>query len=144
MQNNDIKNIKYDKLSDDELILALRGGDSKAADYLYNKYKPLVSKNVSAKFIAGGDTEDLIQEGMIGLFGAISDYDIEGAASFYTLDNLVKSNKRDKKEYKIYDHKMRIHIHFDKGINFEILIDINALGNKPRENIRQRWICLLK
>ena len=53
------------------------------ADYLMEKYKGLVRKKARAMFLIGGDTDDLIQEGMIGLFKAIRDYQEEREASFY-------------------------------------------------------------
>ena len=52
-------------------------------DYVLDKYKPLVRKKANAMFLIGGDTDDLIQEGMIGLFKAIRDYREEREASFF-------------------------------------------------------------
>ena len=64
----------YDRLSDEALLRQLRAGDAAIMDYVLDKYKPLVRKKANAMFLIGGDTDDLIQEGMIGLFKAIRDY----------------------------------------------------------------------
>lgn len=73
----------YQELSDEQLIRKLREGDSKIMDFILDKYKPLVRKKSNAMYLIGGDTDDLIQEGMIGLFKAIRDYDESKEASFY-------------------------------------------------------------
>ena len=65
---------EYQKLADEELIQKLREGDERIMDYILEKYKPLVLRKANAMFLIGGDTDDLIQEGMIGLFKAIRDY----------------------------------------------------------------------
>lgn len=83
----------YDELSDDELILGLRDGEKEIADYLMNKYKDLVKKKARSMFILGGDTEDLIQEGMVGLFKALRDYDLGRDASFSTFADLCVSRQ---------------------------------------------------
>lgn len=82
------RNAKYSELSDDELIERLRNGDNLATEYICEKYKRLVAKNANRKFISGADRQDLIQEGMIGLFKAVRDYDPGRDASFLTFANL--------------------------------------------------------
>lgn len=66
---------EYQNFTDEQLIEKLRNGETKWMDYLLDKYKPLVRKKANAMYLIGGDTDDLIQEGMIGLFKAIRDYD---------------------------------------------------------------------
>ena len=73
----------YQNLRDEELIEKLRLGDEKIMDFILDKYKPLVRKKANAMYLIGGDTDDLIQEGMIGLFKAIRDYNKEKESSFY-------------------------------------------------------------
>lgn len=80
--------MQYDGVSDEELILQLRDGDQAVTDYIMNKYKNLVRKKARTMFILGGDSDDLIQEGMIGLFKAIRDYDAGRDASFFTFADL--------------------------------------------------------
>ena len=65
---------RYNETEDEVLIQRLRAGESMIADYLMEKYKGLVRKKARAMFLIGGDTDDLIQEGMIGLFKAVRDY----------------------------------------------------------------------
>ena len=69
--------------SDEELISRLRDGQNEIMDYLMDKYKGLVKKKAKVMFLIGGDTDDLIQEGMIGLFKAVRDYKTEKDSSFY-------------------------------------------------------------
>lgn len=74
---------KYQNLSDEQLIERLREGDKKIMDYILDKYKPLVLGKANAMYLIGGDTDDLIQEGMIGLFKAIRDYRADRETSFF-------------------------------------------------------------
>ena len=80
---------QYDEMSDAELITALREGDKDVMDYLMEKYKNMVRMRVKSMFILGGEKEDLIQEGMIGLYKAIRDYDPGRDASLSTFCQLV-------------------------------------------------------
>ncbi len=79
--------------SDLELILALRDGDQKAMEQIIERYKALVRKKAGSMFILGADKEDLIQEGMIGLFKAVRDYDPGRDASFSTFADLCVSRQ---------------------------------------------------
>lgn len=78
----------YEFLSDEELILKLRDGDSRVTEYIINKYKDMVRRKSKAMYILGADHEDLLQEGMIGLFKAVRDYDAGRDASFSTFAEL--------------------------------------------------------
>ena len=80
--------MNYTEFSDEELIEKLRAGDEEIADYIMEKYKPLVRKKTNAMYLIGGETEDLIQEGMIGLFKAMRDYNAEKASSFFSFAEL--------------------------------------------------------
>ncbi len=84
---------EYSQVSDEELIDRLRGGESRITDYIMDKYKNLVRSKAKSMYILGGDNEDLIQEGMIGLFKAIRDYDSGRDASFYTFADLCISRQ---------------------------------------------------
>ena len=66
---------KYDKVTDEQLIKDFRNGDREIMDHLMMKYKAMVRKKARAMYLFGGENEDLIQEGMIGLFKAVRDYD---------------------------------------------------------------------
>ena len=54
--------MNYKDFTDEELIAKLRAGDAEIADYIMEKYKPLVRKKTNAMYLIGGETEDLIQE----------------------------------------------------------------------------------
>ena len=84
---------KYAEISDEELIVRLRDGESEITDFIMDKYKNFVKSKAKAMFILGADTEDLIQEGMIGLFKALRDYDIGRDASFHTFADLCISRQ---------------------------------------------------
>ena len=84
---------RYDTMSDEELIQELRDGDSDVTDYLCNKYKNLVRHKAASMYILGAEPEDLIQEGMIGLFKAVRDYDPGRDASFLTFATLCVSRQ---------------------------------------------------
>lgn len=83
----------YDSVSDEELIVRLRDGEEAITDYIMDKYKNLVRKKAKSMYILGADNEDLIQEGMIGLFKAIRDFDSGRDASFYTFADLCISRQ---------------------------------------------------
>lgn len=83
----------YDSMTDEELIIALRDGDGKVIDHIIEKYKGMVRSKTQSMFILGADREDLIQEGMIGLFKAVRDYDPGRDASFQTFADLCVSRQ---------------------------------------------------
>lgn len=83
----------YEQYTDDELIDRLRRGEESIMDYICDKYKNLVRSKAKSMFILGADSEDLIQEGMIGLFKAVRDYDMGRDASFYTFAELCISRQ---------------------------------------------------
>lgn len=83
----------YEQYTDDELIDRLRRGEGPIMDYLFDKYKNLVRSKAKSMFILGADNEDLIQEGMIGLFKAVRDYDMGRDASFFTFAELCVSRQ---------------------------------------------------
>ncbi len=78
----------YKEMTDEELIQSLRDGRSEIMDFILEKYKYLVRRRANVMFLMGGEPEDLIQEGMIGLFKAIRDFRQEKEASFYHFADL--------------------------------------------------------
>ena len=84
---------QYSLLTDEELIDRLREGHEDIRDYLMEKHKNLVRKKARAMYLMGGDSDDLIQEGMIGLYKAIRDYDGSRGASFHTFAELCISRQ---------------------------------------------------
>lgn len=80
--------MNYTTLQDEEVISLIHNGQSDATEYLLKKYAPLVKKSIRTLYLIGADTEDLSQEGMIGLFKAIQSYQSDNNASFYTFAKL--------------------------------------------------------
>ena len=76
-------------LMNDEAIVELaQSGDKSASEYLIQKYKSIAKVKSQTYFIVGADNQDVIQEGMIGIFKAIRDYDVSREASFKTFAEL--------------------------------------------------------
>lgn len=84
---------RYDRLTDEQLINELRLGDRKIMDYIMDKYKSMVRKKARAMYLLGGENDDLIQEGMIGLIKAVRDYDSSHGASFASFADLCVSRQ---------------------------------------------------
>lgn len=98
-------NNNYKEMSDEGLIRASKSGDKNALEYLINKYKELVNMKVSRYFIIGAEKEDIVQEGLIGLYKAIKSYSGDKQNSFKTFANMcierqlitaIKSSNRQK------------------------------------------------
>ena len=79
---------KYESMTDEDLIALFRDGDQEAMEFLLDKYKEMVLRKARSMYILGGDSDDLIQEGMLGLFKAVRDYDCGRDASFRTFAQL--------------------------------------------------------
>ena len=84
---------KYDRLTDEQLIEKLRTGEREIMDHIMVKYKSMVRKKARAMYLLGGENEDLIQEGMIGLIKAVRDYDRSQGASFSSFAELCVSRQ---------------------------------------------------
>jgi RNA polymerase sporulation-specific sigma factor len=69
-------------MSDEQLVARAQAGDGMAVEYLLSKYKQFVSQQTRPYYLVGGDREDLLQEGMIGLFKAIRDYSSNKGLTF--------------------------------------------------------------
>ena len=74
--------LEYDCRTDEDIVEAVREGDSEALEYLINKYKNFVRAKARSYFLIGADREDIVQEGMIGLYKAIRDFKGDKLASF--------------------------------------------------------------
>lgn len=85
--------VKYDTLSDEEIISRIQEDDKPAIDFLMEKYKYLVRSKAKALFLIGGDKDDLIQEGMIGLYKAIRDFQSDRDNSFFNFADLCVSRQ---------------------------------------------------
>lgn len=72
----------FEQLSDEQLIEEVHRGNTEALDYLITKYRLFVKSKARSYFLIGADKEDIIQEGMIGLYKAIRDFKGDKLASF--------------------------------------------------------------
>lgn len=78
----------FTQMSDEEVISLIRDNNKEALDYLLNKYRDLVYMKVSKYFIIGAEKDDIIQEGMIGLYKAIKSFKEDKHNSFKTFANM--------------------------------------------------------
>jgi len=74
--------LNFEELTDEELVSLSQNGDDTALEFLLKKYRAAVLKRARTYFLIGADHEDIVQEGMIGLFKAIRDYDVKKEAGF--------------------------------------------------------------
>lgn len=73
---------EFKEISDDEVVIRAQSGNNKAQEYLINKYENFVKNKAKSYFLIGADKEDIYQEGMIGLYKAIRDYNPDKLTSF--------------------------------------------------------------
>lgn len=120
--------INYQTISDEAAVSLVKDGDFAAQDYIINKYKPLVKVKSRAYFLVGADRDDIIQEGMIGLYKAIRDFELDKQTSFYSFAVLcitrqiitaVKTATRQK------HMPLNTYVSFDNPISMDILPDFS-------------------
>lgn len=107
MQNENVfyTTNQYNNLTDEQIVSEIKQGDEKALAYLLDKYKELVNVKVGRYFMIGAEREDIVQEGMIGLFKAIKSFNPEKQNTFKSFANIcierqlitaIKSSNRQK------------------------------------------------
>nr|WP_255573365.1 RNA polymerase sporulation sigma factor SigH [Anoxybacillus sp. ST4] len=79
---NEKQQSRYEQLEDETIVELVHQGDSEALDYLIHKYKNFVRAKARSYFLVGADREDIVQEGMIGLYKAIRDFKEDKQSSF--------------------------------------------------------------
>ena len=84
---------KPEERTDEDLMAGIRAGEQECMDVLIERYKGQVRKEARTLYLIGGDSDDLIQEGMLGLFKAIRDYRPEREASFGSFAKLCISRQ---------------------------------------------------
>lgn len=133
----------YEALGDEELLRRLRAGDADAEEALYMRYKPVVRSRARTYFLVGADREDIIQEGMIGLYKAVCDYEFDKQASFRVFAELcitrqiitaIKSATR-KKHIPLNTYVSLSRPVYDDGESERTLIDVlqTARVSDPEE-----------
>lgn len=131
---------KMQKMADDELVLLSQQGDHEATNELLERYKPMVRKKSNTLFLMGADAEDLIQEGMIGLFLALREYRPSREASFKTYANICVAGQMHhaiaaaaREKHKPLNKAVSLDTENDEGNTLEnLLIDIEE---KDPENL---------
>lgn len=82
-------NDKLKELKEEEIVEKAKNGDEQAIDYIINKYKDIVNMKVGKYFMVGAEREDIVQEGLIGLYKAIKGFDLSSEnSSFKTFANI--------------------------------------------------------
>lgn len=122
---------RYNETADETLIRRLRAGESAIADYLMEKYKGLVKKKARAMFLIGGDTDDLIQEGMIGLFKAVRDYQPDKDATFQTFASICV----DRQIYNAIQSSNR-----QKHQPLNSYVSLSEQGGENEEHLGDTWV----
>ncbi len=121
MRINLKKLINYEALTDEQVVFLAKNGDKRAVDYILGKYKGFVEIRSMPYYMAGGERDDLVQEGLIGLYKAIKSYSKEKNANFKTFAEIcvvrqmisaVKSSTRKKNSP--LNHYVSIHIPEDE------------------------------
>ena len=84
---------KYDRMTDEQLLCEYKNGNQEILAYLMVNYKSMVRKKARAMYLLGGENEDLIQEGMIGLIKAVRDFDVTQKTSFSSFAELCVSRQ---------------------------------------------------
>lgn len=112
-----------EELSDETLIALYREGTNGAIDVLIQRYKKLVRNRIKVNFFVGADKDDLIQEGMIGLFKAICDYNPDREASFKSFATLCVTRQISTAFKAVTRQK---HIPLNRSISLSVPINKSA------------------
>ena len=128
---------KYADIPDEKLIKLVRSGDKNALNFLLEKYNDIVNMKANKFFIIGAEKEDMVQEGMIGLYKAIKSFDTEKQNSFKTFANLcierqlitaIKTSNRQK------------HI----PLNSSFSLNISAYDENDETSIMEKLLIILQ
>ncbi|MBO5353970.1 MAG: RNA polymerase sporulation sigma factor SigH [Lachnospiraceae bacterium] len=121
----------YEEISDEELVEYVAAGDSEAMEFLMNKYKNLVRSRARTLFLVGADKEDLIQEGMIGLYKAIRDFNQEKKVSFQNFAELCINRQ-------MYSAIKGSNTKKNQPLNNYISID--GISSKEGQETPEKWL----
>ena len=83
--------MNYEELSDEELVKKYKAGDPKAQNMLIQRYSPVIKRCMATLYLIGGDKDDLMQEGRLGLMAAVRDYDTTKQIAFFPFAKLCIS-----------------------------------------------------
>ena len=116
-------------LSDEQLVLQYKNGNALAFDEIYNRYKSLVKYFCRNLFLIGAESEDMVQEGMLGLFNAVSSYS-EGQSSFSTYATVCIKNKLLSAVKKYSNNKNSV---LNNTVSTEVLDNLQIFANTPED-----------
>lgn len=149
--------MNYHKYSDEELIFIYRDGKEQAIEEIFERYKKIVKKKAKAMFLAGGENDDLIQEGMIGLYKAVRDYRVDMNATFFTFASMcinrqmitaVTTSNRQKNSplnsYISFDMPAKSDIDEDKGMKLIDILQTQQETNPEKLLIEKEYMASLK
>ena len=122
---------QYDGIKDEELISRFKNGESEILDYLMEKYKNMVRKKARTMFLIGGENDDLIQEGMIGLFKAVRDYQPDKDATFQTFAGICV----DRQIYNAIQSSNR-----QKHQPLNSYVSLSEQGGENEEHLGDTWV----
>ena len=122
---------QYDEIKDEELIFRFKNGESEILDYLMEKYKNMVRKKARTMFLIGGENDDLIQEGMIGLFKAVRDYQPDKDATFQTFASICV----DRQIYNAIQSSNR-----QKHQPLNSYVSLSEQGGENEEHLGDTWV----
>ena len=141
---------KYDRMTDEQLLCDYKNGNQEIMDYLMVKYKSMVRKKARAMYLLGGENEDLIQEGMIGLFKAVTSYQEEELS----LDEILETPEETPEEmmlrkeelndyYKMLDQNLskfekQVMYHYLNGETYTTIAKKLGKSDKSIDNAIQR------
>ncbi len=142
----------FDNMTDEEIVIIAQSGNEEALDFILHKFRPHVARKANSYFLAGADKDDIIQEGMIGLFKAVRDYKTDKDAAFRSFAELCITRQiisAVKSASRLKHSPLNSYISLDKPImddNYDsTLLDIIAAGGSAnpediiigRENMEQ-------
>lgn len=142
----------FDNMTDEEIVVIAQNGNEEALDFILHKFRPHVARKANSYFLAGADKDDIIQEGMIGLFKAVRDYKTDKDAAFRSFAELCITRQiisAVKSASRLKHSPLNSYISLDKPIqddNYDsTLLDIIAAGGASnpediiigRENMEQ-------
>jgi len=135
-------NTDWTKASDEEICQWIKNGDHEGMDYLLDKYKEMVRKKARSFYLIGGDNDDLIQEGMIGLMKAVRSFDTSKDNSFASFADLcidrqiysaVKASQRNK--HKPLNSYISIYQLAQDDENAPVLLDVLSQSTQSPEDV---------
>jgi len=137
----------FDDMTDEEVVAAAQNGSSAAFEHIAGKFRPTIARRAGSYFLAGADKDDLIQEGMIGLFKAVRDYRAGRDAAFATFADLCITRQiisAVKSASRLKHTPLNTYISLDKPVSDDdyehTLLDVIAGGDgaNPEEIVIDR------